>query len=250
MPNKVKLLVVVLILGLVGWWSWRNKTNVRFTAIDTKGGVTISSFDPVSKSSFEMRLPDNLEIPGAEDRGRWQAGKIGRAGESAWAAESVADYLGITYSRNSGGIWWWEKMGLKWTKLDMSKQGWVEQTKAVDGEVITRLTETWNQAAKEMFSSEAISGQGWQVGVVNATGEIGLGAKTADRVESMGVRVSEVKTGSGEEKGCWVEGVSKNKRETVVKIILKNWSCKWRENTQLGERELLLFLGLTLGNGK
>lgn len=229
---------------------WKGRTNVRFTAIDTKGGVTITSFDPISKTGFEMRLPDNLEIPGAGGRGKWPAGKIGQAGERAWAAESVADYLGITYSRTGGGIWWWERMGLKWTKLDMGKQGWVEQTQAVDGEVITRLSETWRQAAKEMFSSEAISEQGWQVGVVNATGEVGLGAITADRVESMGVRVSEVKTGSGEEKGCWVEGWGKNKRETVVKIMLGNWNCKWRENGKLGERELLLFLGLPLGSGK
>lgn len=225
---------------------WRNRTNVRFTAIDTKGGVTISSFDPVSKKGFEMRLPDNMEIPGDAKRGMWKAAKIGQAGEPDWAAQSVANYLGITYTKVNGGVWWWDRLRLKWEKIDMNRRGWVEETKAVDGEPVVRLSETWKMASREMFASEIISQQGWTAGVINSSGEMGLAAKTADRIESMGVRVAEVKTGQGSAKGCWVESLNKNKREMVVKIIMANWKCKWKENPQLGEKELLLFLGLSL----
>ena len=239
----------VLVL-IISWVVWVGKGKERFTVIDTRGGVKISSFDPVSKSGFEMRLPDNMEIPGADDRGMWKASKIGQAGDSAWAARSVANYLGITYTKDNRYIWWWDRLRLKWEKIDMERRGFVEETKAVDGEPVVRLTETWKMAAREMFASEVIAQGGWTVGVINSSGEMGLAAKTADRIESMGVRVSEVKTGQEGEKGCWVEGQNKNKREMVVKIMVTNWKCIWRENSQLGEKELLLLLGLSFGSGE
>jgi len=132
----------------------------------------------------------------------------------------------------------------------MAKKGWMQETRAVDGEPVTHLTESWKVAAKEMFVSEIISQQRWNVEVVNSSGEVGWGSKTADRIESIGVRVSEVKTGQEQEEGCWVEGQRKNKREAIVKIMLANWGCKWRENSQMGERELLLLLGLAFGSGQ
>ena len=229
-------ILAILAMGLSifgGRWDGQS----RFTVIDVVGGVEVRSFDPVNGEGFRMQLPDNLEIEAVGGRGKWLVGKIGQAGNESWAADSVADYLGVMYTTTKS--WWeWGSWFVTWREVDMVKMGWVIPVRAVDGVLVMKLTQTWETQGRELFTSQAVAAQGWMVEVVNATGEAGAAARAARRIESSGMRVVKL-----DNRELIMDDRCEVRSRKNVNLLVREWGCKWVEDRSLGEKEVVLTIG-------
>ncbi len=230
-------ILAILAMGLSifgGRWDGR----ARFTAIDVVGGVEIRSFDPVTGEGFKMKLPHNLEIETVGGRGKWLSAKIGQAGNKSWAADSVADYLGIMYTTTTKS---WSELGswfVMWREVDMVKMGWVRPVQTVDGVEIMKLTQAWETAGRELFISQTVATQGWMIEVVNATGEVGAAARAARRIESSGMRVVKL-----DNRELIMDDRCEARSRKIVNLLVREWGCKWVEDRSLGEKEIVLTIG-------
>ena len=229
-------ILAILAMGLSifgGRWDGQS----RFTVIDVVGGVEVRSFDPVTGEGFKMKLPDNLEIEAVDGRGKWLSVKIGQAGNESWAADSVADYLGVMYTTTKS--WWeWGSWLVTWRRIDMVKMGWVRPVRAVDGMEIMKLTQTWETQGRELFISQAVAAQGWTVEVVNATGEAGAAARAARRIESSGMRVVKL-----DNRELIMDDRCEVRSQKNVNLLVREWGCKWVLDKGLGEKEVVLTIG-------
>lgn len=206
----------------------------------------MESVDPRLGERLKLKLPDNMEIETTDGEGKWLAGKIGESGKPEWAAGIVAKYLGIAYvgekSKLGWGdrlMWWWLTRDKEAKAVSMQEKGWLEEKKAPDGLIMTKLSSRWETATRELFGSPAIIDEGVVVTVVNFTGRDGYGNFVARTLESMGMRVGMVKTGDGQRgEGCVVKSSRELKKSVSIGSIVKQWECKWQEAMSGSEAEL------------
>ncbi|KKU29019.1 MAG: hypothetical protein UX92_C0009G0011 [Candidatus Amesbacteria bacterium GW2011_GWA1_47_20] len=240
------LVLVVLILGLGfsvyylvfarGVWDGR----VRFTVIDTSDKVEVASFDPKTSQGIKIIFPKNWLIGGVDGKGEWLAGQADRP-------DLVADELGILYTAAAKHmhwqdrvLWWYWGRRAAWREVDGTV--WMIKARMVDGAEVWRLDDTWNAAARDLLASEAVLEERLSVTVVNTTGEPGLAAREAQKIENTGMRVVATQTSEDKISGCQVRSSKQSKSKIGVKLLVRSLGCSWRE-ADLGEGEVELFLG-------
>ncbi|HJZ05917.1 MAG TPA: hypothetical protein VJ327_08760 [Patescibacteria group bacterium] len=231
----------------------------RFTIVDIGDGdesrTVVESFDPVSRRGVKLILPDNMEIDTVGGRGKWRVKMLSQApswfGGKKWAADSVADYMGIMYTGEKTLLGWWDNLAwwrwrsrVDWREKDVADSSWVEEVVAADGERMWRLGLNWDVEARELFVSAAIVGEKLNVTVVNTTITSGLGGHAARSLESAGLRVGLVK--SDEDAGgerCKIVAGGNTLDSIGAKRMVGNFGCG-AEVGEFGEGEVELRLGI------
>lgn len=239
----MKIVLLLFILGVAGGLAWiyvgrKWDGESRFTVIRLGRQVVVESFDPVTLEGVKLALPDQLEIESVDGRGKWLAGAISRAGSRKWVADSVADYLGITYTSTSLG--WWDRLGwwrysreVRWKEIALDETSWVEKGKTADGLEVWRLNQRWEMAARELFYDSVIAREGLVVVVVNTTDVSGLGAHAARVLESSGIKVGMVESKNEEIGRCVVRSEKGDKSRASVKMMMREFGCEWKEGEKI-----------------
>jgi len=231
------LVIIVLVGFLGGLWAFAHRTwdgQTRFTIINLRPHLVVKSFDPVSKKGIVINFPDNLEIESVSGRGSWMAGVIGRAGEEKWAADSVANYLGITYTLVSTSrgwdsfLWSWQSRSVDWSIVEVADTSLLSKSSAPDGLETYHLSSTWDNKAKDWFYDQKIASQLLGVTIVNTTETSGLGANASRVVGSMGFKVRSLTTSNETpQTTCVVRTRLALKNNLATKKLQKSFACKW-----------------------
>ncbi len=237
-------LSLALFLGLAGHL-WDGQT--RFTIITFSPHVTIKSFDPATNRGLVLTLPDNLEISAVAGRGEWMAGLIAKAGSLQWAADSIADTLGIAYIQVEGAGNWWNNLRwrlheaeVEWRTVDLQETDLVTEFTTVDKVNALRLSGNWDNQAKTWFSDQQIASSQLGVGIVNSTSVPGLGVNASRVVESMGFKVRSLRTASQEVDQCVIRSRPAMKSAVTVRKLQNVFGCSWEASD---EPDLQLILG-------
>lgn len=250
---KVKTLGVIfallVLLLATGYWllapgKWDGTS--RFTVVEVADVVKVLSFDPKTSRGIEMVLPDNLEVETVAGRGRLLAGNLRPAGSAEWAAASVAYYLGILTTGEKSTLswgdrlrWWWGARQVQWQELDLLNLGLVEPDTAADQVTVLRLAPTWDQKARQLFSSLSVAQEQLSIKVVNTTEVVGLASGAARGIESSGMKVVEVRTTSNKQLDrCQLVSPVALKKTVGVSLLLHSFGCDWQAGS-----ELILYLG-------
>jgi hypothetical protein len=239
--------VVAAIFVIKGFVQRKWDRETRFTVISFTPDVVIKSFDRDAKQGIILRLPKDLQIESILGRGNWRAEVIDEAGDLQWAAESIAEYLGITYTAIEKDLEWWDKLmwttnakDIAWREIDLAKTSYVEKKKLPDGMEVLTLSSNWDQKAREWFYDQNIASQALGVELINTTTAAGLGASAARVVESMGFKVRSLSSISEKVEKCLVKSNSELKNNVAVRKLLKTFNCRW-ETSQT--QDVFLVLG-------
>lgn len=235
-----KLLIVVIIIsagltGLIVYGQRKWDFQSRFTVIELKSPVTISSFDPSTKQGVIITVPDNLLVDTVSGRGSFMASVLAKAGQEwgdAWSAESLADYLGITYTGIAGKLsltdrflWWFNGRKVSWEKIALAETSLVTELKDPDGIVVLRLAEHWPERAEDWFSSTNLAREKINVNIVNSTDVPGLGAHAARIIENAGVRVVAVSNSQTKFDKCRIESSEAEFKSLTGRWLQSQYKC-------------------------
>ena len=231
----------------------------RFTVINIKNGVSVESFDPVTLSGIKLIIPDRLEVETVGGRGKWQAGVLEKAANKfgvKWATDSVADYLGISYTNGvkDWQWWWWERKG-SWKTVNLEKTRWVREIEAIDGTKLLALASDWEGKAGEWFAQSNIVNEGLNVTVENTSGIEGLGTHAARVLESGGMKVRMIRSAAYEVGECEVVTNLQTRQTVGAGWLTRVFGCKWMESQEetgevilkLGKNYRAWWLGLPAG---
>lgn len=217
------LVIIAVISGIFGGNKYRS------TVVVVGDKVVVKSFDPVTNSGIILRLPDNLEIETVGGRGKWQAGVITKAGTKKWVADSVADYLGISYQGTEGVL----PARVKLQEVDLGDTSFVTGEKTVDGVKVMRLNSSWETKVREWFFSSVVANESMTVTVVNTTEVPGLGAHAARVLESAGIKVGMVANKPEEVDKCIVRSKEEQKKSYTVGFMKRAFGCKWEKGEEV-----------------
>ena len=257
--NKPRILYrlffgLVIVLGLVvcvflGWQYWQKDWDgqSRYTLIEIGEEVTLKSYDPITHQGFTIFFPKNLEIETVSGRGFWQIGALNRAGSSKWAADSIADYLGISYN-GVGGItnrwdrFQWGRMtrAAIWKEIDLSESNYLELVKTPDNLEVFRLSRTWDTKARELFLDQPVAQEAQGVIIINTVSYPGLGTNAGRVVESLGMATRGIETQEESIERCLVQGSPDLKDTASARKLMKVFHCQWEDSD---DTDLHLFLG-------
>ncbi len=219
----------------------------RFTKIYLSPHLIVQSFDPKSNQGVKLVFPDNLTIESISGRGSWGAGVIAKAGSGKWAADSVANYLGISYTGIAGHFTWWDELQWKlksrsidWTEIDVETTSALEKFTTPDGIESYKLSRAWDNKANQWFFDETIESKLLGVVIVNTTDTPGLGASASRVVESMGFKVRNLSSSDDEATKCVLATSEELKSTLAIKKLQKTFGCSWQEST---DQDLTLTLG-------
>lgn len=248
------LILLVVLAGGLTWAGlqykqrkWRGRE--RFTIVELGGDIRISSFDPELKTGVVIEIPRDLEVESVGGRGKWQAGSLVAAGfGKKWAADSLADYLGVGYTGELSSLskwdqWEWSRWQKQiiWKNVDMVGSGVVSDITAVDGTRFRIVSEKWPQARDDWFLSAVVVNENLNVKIDNTTGIAGLGAHASRFMEAEGMTVRQLVSSNTEVGQCSVETNAADEKTYGVGWLVMNLGCKWREgNEALGEVTVVL----------
>jgi hypothetical protein len=245
----------MVVVCLVFFWIFKNrqwKGNTRFNVIKLANPIVFEGIDPIKKLGIRVTLANNLNIESVNGRGIWLSGKIGQVGEKKWVADSVAGYLGIAYDAIWENMNWWDRIAyenwkkkVRWNEIDL-KPGdsmFVTEEKQPDGVVVGTLNGRFEKWAIENFSDTALLTEALSVSVVNSTQTLGMGTYASRMIESRGIRVASVESGS-EVVECILKGDKEILRSLTANFISKWFGCKLEESEKK-THELELVLGQT-----
>lgn len=235
-------------------WDGKNRfTVVVLQTEENNEGITILSVDPETKEAVELILPSDMEITTVAGRGKWRIGSVVQLGKKygqTWAADSIADYLGISYTtiKNNMDIWdkisWWNlTRGIEWQTIDLNGTKMVSQQEAPDGESVSGVTSWWQSRAGDWFFSTNIAKEGLNVEIYNTTGIAGLATRAARILDKAGVKV--VKLGDNDVKveKCVVKTFPAMTFNTGVKWIGRNFNCEIKEDSSLDAKQVQIYIG-------
>lgn len=234
----MKWLVVLLAAGglAVGIWTtvrqkWDGKS--RFTVVSIGESVMVESIDPEVSGGLRVTLPGNLELETVGGRGKWRVEALAKLAQkygARWAADSVANYLGIGYTAEKGGIWWWWRTrGAEWREVDMVGERLVREVAEVDGQKVLVLSENWEPAARKWFVSGKIANENLSVEIENASGVDGAGNNAARMMETAGIKVDNVESGEAKDGKCTVVSTAADRNKTGVAWLVGQLGCKWKK---------------------
>lgn len=226
----------------------------RFTIIRLDDDLVVESVDPKTKQGTRLIVPALTEIVTVERRGAWKPAALAVLGQKYgldWVGESVADFLGITYTAVYGQmrVWdklaWWTLAGsAQWREVNLDETRWITQETAADGVKVLGLATDWESKTADLFYSTTLANSKQEVRVFNATEEVGLAARVAGRIESAGVRVITVDELEKEVAGCEVASARRERTSEVVQWLMTSFECEWVEDELLGK-----IIDVTLGKG-
>ena len=193
-----------------------------------------------------MTLPGDLQINSVGGRGQFATAALSQAGNSSWAAASVAHTLGIFSQGEIHALppvdylyWWWWQSRVDWQNLDLKSTSWIDYHSSVDGVLQGQLAPGWDSQAASWFSSLAIAHEGISLVVINSTSTDGLAAAAARAIESSGIKVSQISQQPGEVSTCLVQAPRQLRKSVGLRLIRQQLGCDWSEGEQVT---------LTLGN--
>lgn len=252
----VKMIVLTIITGslLLGifavLWGYHQRQwdgRSRFTQIYLTPKLVIKSFDPKSKTGVVLVFPENLEIDSISGRGSWNAGVISKAGNQRWAADSVANYLGISYTGIGNALNWWDQLQwqlwnskIEWTEINVADTTALQPSTTPDGVMIYQLSRAWDSKANQWFFDQTIESQLLGVVIVNTTTTSGLGASASRVVESMGFKVRSLTSTDQDIKTCILQTKPELKTMLAVRKLQMTFGCSWQKSEQ---QDLTLILG-------
>ena len=169
------LMSLLLIFGL--WGS-------RLTTYSLTDKLIIESFDPQTREGIKITFPANFEIDSVGGRGKWWVGKIQKAGDKHWLAESIAWHfgLGIIYPKTKFFFGFQQK--IIWKDIDIVNTGLADKTVTADNQEVWVLNSRWDK--NDFFQDSQIAGEKLSVSVANTTNYDGLGAKAAQIINWWG----------------------------------------------------------------
>lgn len=232
---KLAAVLLVLLGVAVGVWfagrgTWDGKS--RFTVVSIGDAVKVESVDPAISGGVRFELPGNLEVETVGGKGKWRVevlGKLAKKYGVRWAADSVADYLGIGYTAEKGGLWWWwKRRETEWREVDMVTEGLVREVTEVDGQKVLVTSENWEPSVRKWFVSGAIANENLSVEVENASGVDGAGINAARMIETAGIKVDKVESGEAENGKCTVVTSVEDKKKLGVVWLMRQLGCKWK----------------------
>lgn len=214
--------------------SWNGKE--RFTRINLGNDIQVESFDPVTKEGIRMTIPREMLISTVGNRGSWPAGvmtKMENKYGSKWAADSVADTLGISYTITGRlpNLWdkwsWWNWQNkIEWQEIDLGKTAAVTDGTDPDGVKVLLLSDWGEKKMAEWMISTAIAAEEIPVTVVNTTKTDGLGNHAARVINNTGMRVSAVLNTQENLPKCQLERPDNLKNSLTVDWLVKTFSCE------------------------
>lgn len=223
---------LVLALGMLfSKGGWDGQT--RFTVLEhTSEQIRVRSFDPQSLQGTVMIIPDDLEITSVQGRGSWPAKNIFKAGTDKWAADSIIDYLGLSYTGLWSNLSIWNRIAwsqyqnkVTWVNLDLTRGGLTQVVKTTDGQDSRRLNSVWFDQAKQLFSSQIVTDQHLSLSIINTTDASGLGSHAADVAESMGFKVDSVTDDPTTIQKCQLEVPEVKIKDVAIKLLAKTFIC-------------------------
>ncbi len=228
----VALMLAGAIVLVVSYRGRRWEGRERFTVIRLGPPVVVASFDPQTGRGIKIELPDELEIETVGGRGKWRLGVLLKAGEVRWAADSVAEALGVGYEGRAEDLgwidrwgWWSRGRNVNWEEVALGKTSLVSWEKGADGVEAGHLTKGWEARADTWFVSQAIAQEQLRVKIVNTTTVAGLGSRVARMVERAGMKVAEVTAGAEEKQKCVVSGPAGS---VGVRSLVRWLGCGWQ----------------------
>lgn len=242
----VRLGLVVAVVGamVMGAWLilggqvWDGRS--RFTVVDVGPPVIVSSFDPATHKGLQLQLPDELEVVTSGGRGKLPAGSLVIAGSRTWAAESVANYLGIFYQGEQSQLkwrdklwWWWSSRQVEWQTVNLGQGEGVNYYQTPDGVRVGELAPTWEYISPEWFTSLVIAQQQLSVKVVNTTPAAGLAAAAARAIESSGMKVIEATNSPQEVDTCELVAPTNLYKSVGVQLLQRQFHCDLKKGDQL-----------------
>lgn len=242
--------LALLAAAVVGVWGymhrqWDGKT--RFTVIVPGKLVQIKSFDPDSGQGIVLTLPESLEITATSGRGVWLAGVIFEAGKEDWAADSVANTLGIAYTATDFGSGWWDawqwqkySRTVTWKEIDLATSGILEKVVTPDGVEVVRLGSRADDRIRDWFVDQAIAAESLGVVITNTTTTSGLGADAGRVAESMGIKLRELRNDPSEVDVCVLRGSEEMRKSLGGEKLRRVFGCTWEDGS---DQDLELVLG-------
>jgi hypothetical protein len=261
MSRVILIFLCILLVGLGGWVfrqyhsrHWDGET--RFTIVDVKnesGSMEILSADPQTRQAIKLELPGDLEITTVGGKGKWKVESVVRLVKKyggRWAADSVADFLGIAYTdvRPEMNFWdkwrWWllEK-NADWEQINLKGNNLITQHTDPDGVSITEMSNWWQSKASEWFYSTNLAKEGLVVEIFNSTGIAGLAGRAARPLDKAGIKVAKLGDSSARVEKCLIKTTRKMKTDTGIKWLAEMYNCRIENDDQLDEKQVQLFVG-------
>jgi hypothetical protein len=228
----------------------------RFTMIvinKNNSSVQVLSIDPETNQPVRINLPGDMEVNTVSGRGVWKIKSLVALSAKygyVWAADSIANYLGISYTavREKVGIWdkiaWWNlSRNVSWQDIDLADLSLVSETYAPDGDRILGLTSRWQDKAEDLFYSSNLAKEKIKVEVYNTTNVTGLATQVAQVIENAGVKVtivdaSDLKTGR-----CLVMSLPGTENDRGIKWLINNFRCNWKKLSGMDGGEVKIYIG-------
>jgi len=257
------LLVLVVLTVLGGMFrqyinrKWREVG--RFTVIVVEENkLIVKSIDPITSEAVAVDLPADLQISTVAGRGEWKVGVLPKLADkygNQWLGDSVANFLGISYTALGSELNWWDKISWKglenkavWKVVPLDKLGYITEGLEADSQKVLGLDSQWNNKVSDLFLSSELAQEDSSITVVNSTNIAGLGSKAARVLGNSGLRVTMVKSEVDLNVDRCELQLNKIEIETEkVKFIQDVFDCMIIENDNYSNGEMQLKIGKQFG---
>jgi hypothetical protein len=260
---KTSLWVILLMAGILvvaeiyQSFSQRSWGGIeRFTVIQTGNGgqeIKIRSVDPETKEAVMMTIPSEMEISTVGGRGEWKIKALPRLGEKygkRWVADSIADFLGITYTAVAEDMGIWDRLAwlnltrqAQWQEVNLEETSWIKTSFYPDGDKVLGLSSVGQKKIGEMFYCSELAKQDLVISIFNTTQEVGLGSRFARAIENTGLKVATVGARAEMVNDCEVATNQEMKENGVVRWLSRTFSCAWRQEADLDKTQVNISIG-------
>lgn len=254
------LVVLTVLGGLFRQYSDRKWREVgRFTLIlieDNK--LIVKSIDPITSEAVAVDLPSDLQITTVAGRGEWKVGVLPKLAEkygNKWLGDSVANFLGISYTALESELNWWDKISWRgmenkavWKVVPLDKLGYITEGLEADSQKVLGLDSQWNNKVSDLFLSSELAKENSSITVVNSTNIAGLGSKAARVLGNSGLRVTMVRSEVDLNVDRCELQLNKSELESEeIKFIQDVFDCTIVENENYANGEMQLKIGKQFG---
>jgi len=236
---------ILIIANLVNGYGERKwKGWGRFTVIKIGEKVVVESIDPKSNIGTRLFIPEGVEINTLQQRGQWKPKSLSRLGGKygwKWVGDSIADYLGISYTTITQEMvlwdkleWWRLSLRTKWKEIDLGDTNLLTSRTSWDNEKVLGVSDKWVEKSRELFYAVDLGNSGLEVRVWNSTTKAGVAGRAAAVLESSGLPVIQVGERESNTSYCRVVSDKSREKSPTVKWIMGILGCEWRGEDLLG----------------
>jgi len=248
------LIGLMFILAILIKWKWRNDDyRLGIVAPDS---VAILSISPGRGMINLLSVGGEVEmwLPGG--MGWYQTNKI----QKIFEMEKKPDLANKTFYYNFGfipekvvfldDVTDWRNWSLiktlgviDWLRYKFGEGNWLSKSELVNRSLVAEK-ENFDEILPRDFSDNDLSNGGIKISVMNASGENGLGAFVADRLNWMGFNVVAVES-EVNRNDCQImtKAVPNNLTKKFADLLAKMFSCSQVSSGTLLPDEVVLYLG-------